>query len=150
MTNEEVINVLNTIYENPTASEQIKEACIVAMEAVSIKNSVERITTGLQISSAESEAKDTMTNAEAIKHIGDLVENEYEQIIISPLDVEAFDLAIKALEREEGCKNISDHQIAYFKCSVCQEWVDANTTMDEHCKVYDFNFCPSCGRKVEK
>ena len=148
MTNEEVINVLNTIYENPTASEQIKEACIVAMEAVSIKNSVERITTGLQISSAESEAKDTMTNAEAIKTIKSIVETLDDYAFYTAEDKVAFDLAIKALEREEGCKNSTTGKHDFF-CDKCHCWASTQV-IDDGKEWVAFNYCPNCGRKVEK
>ena len=146
MTNEEVINVLDGIYNNPTASEQVKEACIVAMEAVDIKNSVERITTGLQISSAESKAKDTMTNAEAIKTIKNLVETLDDYSFYTEEDKVAFDLAIKALEREETCENKDYGTEMIFECSVC----GASTIDRMNFENGEFNFCPNCGRRIEK
>ena len=147
MTNEEVINVLGGIYNNPTASEQVKEACIVAMEAVDLKNSVERMTTGLQISSAESEAKGTMTNAEAIKTIKSIVETLDDYSFYTEEDKVAFDLAIKALEREESCHNEKVHEDdTLFTCSGCGFKDYAYACIGD----YKYNHCPNCGRKVVK
>lgn len=147
MTNEEVINVLNTIYENPTVNEQIKEACIVAMEAVDIKNSVERITTGLEISSGETyekneieELKGTMTNAEAIKIIKSIVETLDDYAFYTAEDKVAFDLAINALEREGTCENLNPYDSDVFACGAC----------GLTCSGRNKNYCPNCGRRVEK
>ena len=53
-----------------------------------------------------------------------------------------IDLAIKALEREEGCKN----QVAQsFLCSACGCYCEYN---DEY--PVEYNYCPNCGRRVEK
>ena len=55
---------------------------------------------------------------------------------------EAFAIAIKALEREEGCKN----KVAQsFLCSACGCYGEYN---DEY--PVEYNYCPNCGRKVEK
>ena len=83
-----------------------------------------------------------MTNKEAIKTIKSIVDTLDDYAFYTIEDKEAFGLAIEALEREEGCKN----QVAQsFLCSACGCYGEYN---DEY--PVEYNYCPNCGRKVEK
>lgn len=103
-----------------------------------------------------------MTNQEAIKELKDTLErlnlNKYFSVKLVGVkmpygEVEekkdlnglwlAISEAIKALEREEGCKDISDWPSSYFQCSECE-----NIVCDE--METKINYCPNCGRRVEK
>ena len=68
----------------------------------------------------------------------------YDFVTVQPAeDGKAIDLAIKALEREEGCNDISDWPSSYFQCSECE-----NIVCDE--METKINYCPNCGRRVEQ
>ncbi|MBO7447420.1 hypothetical protein J6U78_03730 [bacterium] len=97
-----------------------------------------------------------MTNKEAINVLKskfeDLLKGEFMTLFnrhesdfdLAPAeDGKAIDLAIKALEREEGCKDISDWPSSYFQCSECE-----NIVCDE--METKINYCPNCGRRVEQ
>lgn len=89
-----------------------------------------------------------MTNKEAIKIITEERDDYEEHGLSDDKDnlVEALSLAIKALEREETCENKDCGTEMIFECSVC----GASTIDRLNLEDGDFNFCPNCGRKVEK
>ena len=83
-----------------------------------------------------------MTSKEAVKVIKSIVETLDDYAFYTIEDKEAFRLAIEALEREGSCKN----QVAQsFLCSACGCYCEYN---DEY--PVEYNYCPNCGRKVEK
>ena len=95
-----------------------------------------------------------MTNQEAINYLKE-VRKTIELETVCPFgyysdSVPYIDLAIKALEREEGCENKSDWA---FECSNCGAKLDDCKTTIYHKDKAEypyFNYCPNCGRKVEK
>lgn len=81
-----------------------------------------------------------MTNKEALEKL-----KELEQVVSQAYEF-ALDNAIEALEREETCENLSRGMEMIFECSVC----GASTIDRMNWENGDFNYCPNCGRKVEK
>lgn len=58
-----------------------------------------------------------------------------------------IDQAIKALEREEVCKNIAQFENLKFRCSECGAELD-DITISVGLDVHHVNYCPNCGRKI--
>lgn len=56
------------------------------------------------------------------------------------MKIVAIDLVIKALEREEGCHDEAEEGDV-FRCSACHY---------QEPSLGGWNYCPNCGRKVEK
>lgn len=101
-----------------------------------------------------------MTNQEAINVLKlkfeDLLEGEYmwlwnkreHDLDLTPAeDGKAIDLAIKALEREEVCKNIAQFENLKFRCSECGAELD-DITISVGLEVHHVNYCPNCGRRI--
>lgn len=83
-----------------------------------------------------------MTSKEAIDNLRSLRELAIGFVFEDSPKIAALDLAIKALEREETCRNKLDDRCPFFDCSAC----DIRATKGNDV----FNYCPNCGRRVEK
>lgn len=84
------------------------------------------------------------------------VDSEY----VDSVDIEAIDMAISALEKQEGKKPIEAKNVyppEQFECPVCGCCVGRHKTLRRvndlfgevltDC-VVDFDFCPDCGQKI--
>lgn len=78
-----------------------------------------------------------MTNKEAIKELELMRKFNY---ILAP--IEAFDLAIKALEERPKGKWLSSTDNWYHTCSECKREILKDSAND--------SFCPNCGARMEE
>lgn len=96
-----------------------------------------------------------MKNVEAIEHL-----RWVRKFAAADEQKEAFDMAISALEKQEGKKPIEAKNVyppEQFECPVCGCCVGRHKTL---CRVNDllgevltdcvveFDFCPDCGHKI--
>ena len=91
-----------------------------------------------------------MTREDAILHM--ILRREELKHSVGDLDedIEAFDMAIEALEQEPKTghwieEDMFDGDVAY-RCSECNElfWIESGTPKDN-----EYNFCPKCGARME-
>lgn len=104
-----------------------------------------------------------MTNAEVIEILksrrmcATYVDSKY----VYSVDIETVDMAISALEKQEGKKPIEVKNVyppEQFECPVCGCCVGRHKTLRKvndligevltDCKV-EFNFCPDCGQRID-